>query len=69
MGNPLQNIAEDRSGNHSGDINVSRIDKLPVFHGSIVMDFSNVFINSMQRMSGYLRSKFKQLANEFVACA
>lgn len=69
MGGPSQSIAEDQSGDHSEDINVSRVGKLPVFHGSILMAFSDTFINSMQRMSGYLRRKFKQLANEFVAGA
>lgn len=69
MGGPSQSIAEDQSGDHSEDINVSRVGKLPVFHGSIVMAFSDTFINSVQRMSGYLRRKFKQLANEFVAGA
>lgn len=69
MGGSLQNIAEDQSSNHSGDIGAARIGKLPVFHGSIVMAFSDTFIKSMERTSGYLRRKFKQLANEFVAGA
>lgn len=47
MGSPSQNMTKDWSVNHLGDINILKVRKLLVLHGSILMDFSDAFINSM----------------------